>query len=501
VLSQDDVLDAADIVLGTVGHSGPLAAGDAYTVRSTFTVPVDVSGAWRVLVRSDLDGSVFEGGRTANNTATAPGALIVTPAPAANLVASAVAAAPATALAGSAVTVSWTVRNDGEASAAGPWVDQVLFSRDGQLATATLVGSLARSSPLAPGESYDATLNVTLPQVADSDAARLFVVLDALNQVWEQQRESDNTASAPVALRHVDLRADTVSAPASAQSGDIIHVSFDVTQAGTAALTGRWTDRVVLSHDTVADAGDRVLGERTIDTTLAAGATYRSDFDVALPIDSVGPWFLIGVTDAAGAVLEVGAESNNTAAAPLSIALAPYADLQVGNVTAPTQLVADPARVTVGWTVTNTGTGAGQTLSWTDTVIASRDAIAGNFDDIVLGKFDHTGGLNVGDSYSRSETMFAPPALTGRFTVFVRTDSQDVVFENGSEANNVAAAPDPLDVMPIPYADLSVVSVDQRAGADRAGAVARPRGDGRHRAGGRRRRHHDRSHVDGGERR
>ena len=99
----------------------------------------------------------------------------------------------------------------------------------------TLVGSLARSSPLAPGESYDATLNVTLPQVADSDAARIFVVIDALNQVWEQQRESDNTASAPVAVRHVDLRADTVTAPASAQSGDTIHVSGNTPTPKTSA--------------------------------------------------------------------------------------------------------------------------------------------------------------------------------------------------------------------------------------------------------------------------
>src|SRR5204863_10383 len=307
-------------------------------------------------------------------------------------------------LSGTAIDVAWRVRNVGDTAATGSWRDRLVLSQDGVVDAAdTVLATVDRSGPLPAGDAYTVRSTVTLPFEltgtwrvrvrSDIDAARLLVVTDALHQVYEFQRESDNTASAPVALRHVDLRAATVSAPATAQSADTIHVSFDVTQTGTAPLTGRWTDRVVLSRDAVFDAGDRVLGERTIESTLDVGATYRDELDVTLPIDAEGSWFLIGVTDAGGAVLEVGAENNNTAAAPLSVALAPYADLEVGDVTAPTQLIADPARVTVGWTVTNTGTGVGQTLQWTDTIIVSRDAIAGNFDDLVLGRFDHSGAL------------------------------------------------------------------------------------------------------------
>ena len=126
---------------------------------------------------------------------------------------------------------------------------------------------------------------------------------------------------------------------------------------------------------------------------------------------------------------------------------------------APTQLIADPARVTVTWTVTNNGTGAGLTSSWTDNVVLSRDSVAGNGDDIVLGRFTHDGSLAVGASYSRTETMFAPATTSGRFTVFVIADATGVVFENGSEANNVASAGTTLDVMPIPYADLRLTDV------------------------------------------
>ena len=144
-----------------------------------------------------------------------------------------------------------------------------------------------------------------------------------------------------------------VSAAASAQSADTVHVSFDVTQAGGLALTGRWTDRLYLSRNALFDAGDRLLGERIVDATLAPGGTYRSEFDVTLPIDAEGDWFVLGVTDATAAVVELGAENNNVASSPISIGLAPYADLQVSNVTSPTRLIADPARGSVGWTVTN----------------------------------------------------------------------------------------------------------------------------------------------------
>ncbi|HET9129437.1 MAG TPA: CARDB domain-containing protein, partial [Terriglobia bacterium] len=86
-------------------------------------------------------------------------------------------------------------------------------------------------------------------------------------------------------------------------------------------------------------------------------------------------------------------------------------------------------------------------------------------DDIVLGKFDHTGGLAEGTSYSRTETMFGPASGSGRYNVFVITDSGKVVFENGNETNNSASAPSQFDLMPFPYADLKMISVNAPATA------------------------------------
>ena len=73
----------------------------------------------------------------------------------------------------------------------------------------------------------------------------------------------------------------------------------------------------------------------------------------------------------------------------------------------------------------------------------------------------------MGASYTQTQTVQMPPGFTGRYHLFVETDANDVVFENGSKANNVGEAPNNFDVMPIPYADLVVSSIvdPQNAGS------------------------------------
>ncbi|MEI7464999.1 MAG: CARDB domain-containing protein, partial [Burkholderiales bacterium] len=471
VLSQDGVFgNADDIVLATINRSGPIPPKDTYTVRQSFTIPADLTGSWQVLVRTDVNSLVFEGGRIGNNLGTAPEPLVVSPAPSANLVASSpVAASPA--LAGSSVSVGWSVTNAGEADAIGPWIDYVYLSLDGQVAGATLLGTRTRTSSLAQRATYDASLSVTLPEWADTDTARLLVVTDAGQKVYESGREADNLASSTLALRHVDLRADKLSAPPTATSGDVVTVSLDLTQAGTGSLSSTWTDRLYLSRDAVLDANDRLLDTRSVTRTLDPGAPYTSDFNVQLPVDASGAWFLIGQTDSGNGIKEVGFEGNNTAVSAINIALRPYADLETTEVVAPPQTIGDPARLTVSWKVANRGTGVGLTTAWTESVIASRDGVLGNGDDIVLGTYANVRALTVGDGYTQSQTVLAPAGLSGRFTLFVRADSGNAVFENDSEANNTSSTA-PVDVMPIAYADLQVVSAGTANATQSGGTVA-----------------------------
>ncbi len=143
---------------------------------------------------------------------------------------------------------------------------------------------------------------------------------------------------------------------------------------------------------------------------------------------------------------------------PLAISLVPYADLVVTSVTSPTMVFGDPATAFIEWTVRNDGTGVGTTDRWTDRVILSVDEIAGNGDDRIVGEFVRDGVLALGQEYTRQETILLPVGLEDRFHVFVTTDAEGLVFENGSESNNTAESSVPMDVSPIRYSDLVVDS-------------------------------------------
>src|SRR5262249_24614213 len=197
--------------------------------------------------------------------------------------------------------------------------------------------------------------------------------------------------------------------------GSSISVTWSVTNAGGLAALGSWTDRVFLSADATLDANDILLGERLHIGPLGSSDGYTETVTTELPLDASGSRFFLVKTDAANQIHELADEANNLVSAPISITLAPFADLAVSDLSAPSPVFGDPAQAAVSWTVTNAGTGAGRTADWTDAVIASVDGLAGNGDDIELAQFPHHAGLDAGSSYTQSQTILLPPSLEGRF--------------------------------------------------------------------------------------
>ncbi|TAK53398.1 MAG: hypothetical protein EPO25_10765, partial [Gammaproteobacteria bacterium] len=470
-LSTDPVLDAGDTLVAQVAHSGALEVGATYTGNAEVAVPFGQLGDFWLIVHSDATGQVFESAFEGNNVTAALTATTLTGAPAPDLAVQTVNA-PADAAAGDAVAVSWVVANIGEAAPTVGWNDRVYLSVDGTLTGAVLLATVSQQRQLAAGASYEASTTVTLPDWVDG-SYRLLVVSDALAQVYEHGRDSNNSGlSAPLVLGHPDLAVTAVTAPSAAQSGDVIDVGWTVDNQGPRPVAGSWVDRVYLSEDGVIGAGDRLLGEVARSGPLEAGTGYTGALQVTLPVDVSGDWQILVRTDAAGAVHEANAEDDNTGAAPIAVTLAPYADLRVSEVTAPAQTIGDPAWVTIGWTVTNEGTGAGLTGAWTDRIIVSGNDVLGDGDDRVIGSFDHSGLLAVGASYARSERLMLPAGFTGRYHLFVLTDATAAVFENGSEANNAGLAPEFFDVMPIGYANLQVTTATVAATAESGGQLA-----------------------------
>ncbi|MGB2202242.1 MAG: CARDB domain-containing protein, partial [Pseudooceanicola atlanticus] len=350
-VSTDAVLDGNDILLGEVARTGPLAAGDSYTVTGSFDLTGALTGPVHFLIVTDRDDTVFEGADEANNVTATIGQTTLTVGPAADLTVASVTA-PKTASPGREAVIRWSVRNDGAGIARSPWVDNVYLSTDGALDGAQLIGSVVRSFDLDVGESYQGELTLPFPDIAPGGYTVL-VLTDAANRVFEAGDAPNLAASDDrVAVDSPDLRVTALEAVGQVTSGQTIDidVTFANTGPGTAQADRR--DVIVLSLDDVFDDSDVVLAEWQRTETLEPGAIIEDRVTVTIPIEVFGDFNLLAVSDADGNVIEANPDNNATARA-LRADLAPHADLVVRDVEAPEFTARDPATITVSWRVEN----------------------------------------------------------------------------------------------------------------------------------------------------
>ena len=460
VLSADGVADAGDLVLAEVPRNAALAAGASYSVSVPVSVQDGRIGNYRLILVTDAGQTVFENLAEADNTGVST-PIAFTSAPAANLVVESISV-PEGGVPGQTVEVTYVIRNTGSEPASAPWADRIYIDSDTTISGASSLATVNRTFDLAPGASYEVKQLVTLPASLGDADYHIMVRSDANNDVFEGGLEADNDrASLSLVLAHPDLVPENLSHDGGPDlvSNTTITVNWAIRNNGSAPTLDGWTDEVWLSLDGAVGAGDIKLGELAALGPLALGATYLGSLDVLLPLAISGNFKLLLRTDGGGRVVELAAgEANNITATDLVIGLAPYADLAVSNVQAPALTVQDPARVTVSWTVSNTGTGRGATESWVDRVYVSRDDVLGDADDILLGELLRTGGLAAGGDYDASLDLILPPGFNGRFTLYVRSDAADAVFENGADGNRTAMA-GPFDVSPFQWADLFVADV------------------------------------------
>jgi YD repeat-containing protein len=460
------------IPLGQQTHQGRLNAGDGYDNTVSLTLPNGLSGAFYLIVSTDSGHAVFELDRTHSFGATAS-AIQVASMPA-DLVVSA-AAAPASALAGTAVQVSWTVTDQGTGdTAVTSWLDSVYASTAATFdSRAVLLGTFAHTGLLNAGGSYSQAQLVTLP-LALSGSYNLFVVTNTTAQgltpgaVYESDTTNNVSAAQPIAVTQqlADLRVSGLTAPSSANTGDAVTVRWTVSNNGTGATNSTyWYDDVWLStHTTLASGGtDVYLGTVQHTNPLAAGGSYDASVTVTLPQTlAPGSYYFLVAADRPVAPpghsqgVNLVFESNNTnketaTPTPASIGLGAVADLAASNVTAPATATSGQV-LTVSWTVTNSGAATGN-VPITDAVYLS---LVPEFVPNLgrsLGTLTHSGGLAAGGSCTQSGSFQVPVGLAGTYYVVVVTNANGAVYERNT-ANNAAAAAQPTQIQLAPLANL-----------------------------------------------
>ncbi|MCP4351497.1 MAG: hypothetical protein GY795_39025, partial [Desulfobacterales bacterium] len=395
--------------------------------------------------------------------------LDITPPPPSDLSVASMAAT-ADAFSGDKISVFWTVENIGENNTnASSWSDAVYFSNDSEFneESATLLGkyshtgTLEDTGMLAPGESYQMSADVNIPQGVFGDYY-IFVVTDCYDDVYEHAFESNNYDKQAVSVTLTpppDLELIDYAVPGTVDSGQSVNIKWSVENKGPGELSdGYWRDGIYLHTDSVFNPETAILiGTFSRSGSLSLNSTYSKDVNVTVPNGLEGAYYVFVNADNDNQIFEHNHEGNNLSAGePIQINLSPWADLQVSEVHIPSSVTAGE-RVNITFTVDNKGE-ASASSNLTEIYI-SGDTEFSKENDILLTSISHTDLLPSAGAFSKTANVAIPNDLSGTYYIFVITDANDEVYEHIQENNNIAQSI-AFTVLPYPPTDLVVTDLN-----------------------------------------
>ena len=361
--------------------------------------------------------------------------LDILPPPSPDLVVSSVAH-PANTFSGSTIPLTWTVTNQGEATAVDSWYDVVYLTSDTLLDTgeALRVGSFKHTGNLAIDSSYSRTEQVTIPIDYMGDY-RFFIVTDNLDEIYEGFFNENNTGVSEHPLTvtltpPADLIVSSIEMSDTVDANATYNISFRVKNNGSSSThSNYWRDCIFISRDAVFNQNTaRQLTTFLHNGILAADSSYTSERTITIPKDLQGGlWYLHVFTDATNNIFEYIYEDNNVMSMPFTVVLPDLVvtDIQVSDTVNPNEIVH------VTWTVRNDGPGNVVKRSFADHILFNGEPLyAANVTNI---------NLAAGDSMVRSADLQLP-CSTGVVVLGVATDVAEAILES-DESNNTLIVP------------------------------------------------------------
>jgi len=414
-----------DIPLLTYQQNNPLLSLSVVGVQSPAIIPADLpEGKYYFICRTDAGNSINEFPFDDNNTSRAAGPVFVGQP---DLVMTA-PQAPAGASSEQAISVGYTVQNNGKGNLTGrSWVDKVYLSTDMVWSIDDKeLGTVSNNSVQPRNSSYNKQLTVTLPAGISGNYYLLFVA-DANNSILESNN-NNNLATAPVAITlspWADLQVSNVTAPPQDTAGRTMQVSYTVTNTGNGAIQNKqWSERIYLSpSNSLTDAGNILLTTVAQNRSLTNGQSYSVQSTVMVPLgQSAGQYYVVVETDANGQVFEHTGESNNrNIGTAIQVAPLPNVDLAVNDGAVQSAALLAGQSVNLTYTTKNAGTTNTLLAEWTDAVYLSNNTVIDGADRL-LGQWTVNNVLLPNGSIAYQRTVTIPNTVSGNFYLIVLTD-------------------------------------------------------------------------------
>ncbi len=485
-------------LLGGFTFLGSLAVGASEQRTEQVVLPQTAGNQWFV-VTTNATQTAAEGMNYGNDTTVATDSIDVIQTPLPDLVVTGITPPPNGVFSGSTVPISFTVKNRGQApTTASTWQDWVILSQDPNLGQ-TYLGLLSPTGPggdqtlnnqplvvgvsnpsyLGVGDSYQQTVNVTLPISAEG-SWYVYVVPDgtgyqhpfAMPEASRTDKLAISTSFGVTLSPPPDLDVTSVKAPAEDFSGQPTTISWTVANNGTGPTSvDSWTDAVYMSTKATLDASAIPIGLFTHQGVVSAGSSYTDSETVDLPVGVSGAFYFLVQTDFRGQVFQNGATANNVGAtnSTETVNLTPPPQLVTSAVSPPATGLAGHA-LNVSYTVTNAGAGATPNYSWSDTFYLSPTQRYDPATAIPLGAQVHQGSLAAGAAYTSTVSLTLPTTAAGTYYLLVDADSAGNVFQL-NRSQSLAASDQTITISPDP-ADLVVSTATAPGVVLRGNAVA-----------------------------
>lgn len=464
-LSSKPVFDPDSAALiGKFYQSNPFAEDSIYSKQVQVEIPGGFSDTTYAFVSTDCNDQVTEFDAEDNNVSARTVVLDVSNP---DFVVTDVSASDSASW-GQSITVSWTVKNQGEcASYNRAWSDRVALSTTPVFNPDSIIvlGEYPRSGDFAKDSAYVTQQNAALPNGIEGKYYVL-VETDWKNEIYEDDYEGNNISAPnqahPIHIKpspYADLYVSSVRVMGQAVGGKTLTIIWTVGNQGTAPTNASsWTDSLYVSRSDVFLPSDATFLKRVERKGLLNKSdSYTPSTSIVVPPNLEGTCYFYVKTDADNRVFEHTREDNNIARSEsLNILGYPPVDLTVDRI-----IVHDSAAsglpVQITWSVTNNGPGKTTVTRWGDAVYLSADTVFDASNDLLILELAHSGALDSSKSYTRNPSVRLPE-VSGDFYVFVKCGVDNNVIDMDL-TNNLRISTEAISIILTPTPDLQVAAL------------------------------------------